>query len=331
MSQGGRSLRRGSVHDLVPSPLAGGGCVVPPLATPAVQCGARGRREIDGVRLKGTQAGRWWATPSSCSPCGAKGRGLVAPRGSDHRQGGALYLRLDLPPLKHRCGDEGHRGTPFPRCAGWRAKGAMPPAGGFGHLRPTLADTHLMGGWMAATLRWVVKKVRVRRGVSGRRRRSTYVTRRRVAPFPLATGATVITADPGAYAVGGGSVGLRHNYSLAVESGAYSLSGSQVALAHAHRMAALGASYALEGATASLGAGKRLASGAGSYALTGSAVTMTNHHALTVDLGAYVLTGRDVGLSTGDTAGPGGSVVRCLVYVPGAMHATVFVAGAGGY
>lgn len=124
-------------------------------------------------------------------------------------------------------------------------------------------------------------------------------------PVSAATGgAYTITADAGAYVIGGQDAAIVKSRIVVADAGAYSLSGQDAALKVGHVLIADAGAYTISGQDAALLRGRVVAADAGAYALAGQDATLTyvttaGAYTLTAEAGAYTLSGQDAALIRG--------------------------------
>lgn len=105
-----------------------------------------------------------------------------------------------------------------------------------------------------------------------------------------------LTAQGGAYSVGGGSAILKRSKLLTASGGSYSLTGQSVVITYGavavnYTLTAQGGSYSLTGSSANLARNRNLTANSGNYTLTGGSATILRTKRLTASGGSYNITG----------------------------------------
>jgi len=112
-------------------------------------------------------------------------------------------------------------------------------------------------------------------------------------PEYITTGAKILAADAGSFALTGTVAALKKGYRLSAESGSFSQAGTAATLKAARKVVAVTGSFALTDTAAGVKKGYKIGAEAGSYGLTGTAAALKKGRTLVADAGSFAVTGTD--------------------------------------
>lgn len=105
-----------------------------------------------------------------------------------------------------------------------------------------------------------------------------------------------LTADPGAFTIGGTAAALRLDRKVVADPGSFAITGTAAALKRRFTLVAESGSFSIAGQAVTLRFDRLLTASPGSVAITGTDADLRQNRVLVADPGAYFITGSDAGL-----------------------------------